>query len=138
MNSDNKLIDMPAGKENTTNCSVPFGAVSEGNGYLVFLSAMKHEVLATISSTSSNLGIDANCLRMKSMAEDIINLWPHSNPHVPIQQVLSTPVLPKKLRSPAEEGGRLAGKQVWLNAGLLEAINVQFLGKMGGRFLIIT
>ena len=111
VNSDNKLLDMPSGKENTTNCSVPFAAVSEGSGYLVFLSAMKSEVLAIVSSSSNNhQGIGASCLRVRSMAEDIINLWPHSMPHMPIQQVLSTPVPSKKLRSPTDEGGRLAGE----------------------------
>ena len=109
VNSENKLLDMPAGKENTTNCSVPFAAASEGNGYLVFLSAMKFEVLAIVSPLSNSQGIGASCLRVRSMAEDIINLWPHSIPHMPIQQVLTAPEPSKKLRSPTDEGGRLAG-----------------------------
>ena len=109
VNSDNNILDMPAGKENTTNCSVPFAAVSEKNGYLVFLSAMKQEVLATVSLSSDNNAANMNCLRVKSMTEEIVNLWPHSIPYMPIQNVLGSAAPTKKLRGPTDEGGRLAG-----------------------------
>jgi hypothetical protein len=50
-------------------------------GILLHLAAMKQEVLATVTSSASDMNSgfdDTNCHRMKTMAQDVINLWPHS------------------------------------------------------------
>lgn len=114
VNTDNALLDMPSGKEDTTNCSVPFASVSVGNGLLLHIAAMKQEVLGTITS-STGYGDTTNCVRMRTMSEDILNRWPHSKPHVPVNEVLNGSPPPSKLRSPTDEGGRLAvsGEDGW-------------------------
>jgi hypothetical protein len=54
-------------------------------GILLHLAAMKQEVLAMVTSSASDMNTnsasgfdDTNCHRMKTMAQDVINLWPHS------------------------------------------------------------
>ena len=49
INTDDELMDMPAGKENTTLCTVPMGVMKSNDGYLMQLTSLQSELLAVVS-----------------------------------------------------------------------------------------
>lgn len=112
VNNENVLFDVPCGKEETANCTAPFGVISEGNGVLVHLTAMKQEVIGIVSSSS---GPTSTCSRALSLSQDILNRWAHTQPHVPVTEVVNSPPVQARLRGPTDEGGRIAvsGENGW-------------------------
>ena len=114
VNTDDSLMDIPAGKENTTLATIPFGIIRKSNGELLQLAALQSEVLAVISDPK--YGQSPSCTRLITMAEDIIDKWAHSVPHVPVDSILQTaPPDKSSMRGRADEGGRVAisGKNGW-------------------------
>lgn len=112
VNSEDLLFDMPKGKENTVNCTSPFGAMSE-RGILLLHAAMRQEVLAIVSSpegsssstATTGYALSTNCMRAKSLVNELLNHWAHSNPPIPISAILSSvssSTAPPKLRSPTD------------------------------------
>mmetsp|Transcript_21535 Transcript_21535/g.31287 ORF Transcript_21535/g.31287 Transcript_21535/m.31287 type:complete len:870 (+) Transcript_21535:112-2721(+) len=114
INTDDTMIDIPAGKENTTTCSVPLGIIKQKDGDLLHIAGMQNEVLAVVSDPQ--YGVSPSCTRLVTLAEDVLDKWAHSVPHVKPQDVISFPSPSRdNLRGRAEEGGRIAisGKNGW-------------------------
>lgn len=113
VNTDDELMDMPAGKENTTTCTVPMGILKSSDGYLMQLTSLQSELLAVVSDPK--YGQSPACMQVITMADDIIDKWAHSVPHVPVEEIMSRSSEEKKLRGRAEEGGRVAlsGRNGW-------------------------
>ena len=82
------MSDLPAGKENTTMCTTPLAVIKQNDGFLLQLAAQSSEVLLIASSSSKEPSM--YCVRLQTMIDDIIDQWPHSQPHIPVSTVLST------------------------------------------------
>lgn len=91
VNQDDTLPDTNAGKENTTMCTAPFATVKESDGKLVQLTAATGEVLViaheSLEEDFRQSASQSSCIRLHTLAEDIIDQWPHSVPHIPIDTV---------------------------------------------------
>jgi hypothetical protein len=114
VNTDDKIIDLPAGKENTTQCTVPISIIKQSDGELLQLAALQSEVLAVVSDPK--YGQSPSCTRLITMAEDILDKWAHSIPHVPVNAVMAAHAPDKgDMRGTVDEGGRIAvsGKNGW-------------------------
>eukprot|EP01034_Spumella_vulgaris_P021759 gene21759-27815_t len=114
VNSDNELIDMPAGKEQTGDCSMPMGVAKDVDASLTHLAARTNELWVIVSESST--GMSAACARVNTLAEEIVDRWSHSVPSMGVTQVLqSKPPDNSKLRGVTEEGGRIAisGENGW-------------------------
>lgn len=114
VNTEDKIIDLPAGKENTTQCTVPFSIIKQSDGELLQLAALQSEVLAVVSDPK--YGQSPSCTRLITMAEDILDRWAHSIPHVSVDTVMAARAPDKgDMRGTVDEGGRLAvsGKNGW-------------------------
>jgi hypothetical protein len=128
---------MPAGRENTTSCTVPLGVLKSSDGYLMQLTSLQSELLAVVSGAlciklwikfllhflipfvltraDPKYGQSPACLQVVSMADDLIDKWAHSVPHVPIDEIMERSNDEKEFRGRAEEGGRVAlsGRNGW-------------------------
>jgi hypothetical protein len=49
VNTDDELMDLPAGKENTSSCTTPMGVLKASDGYLMQLTSLQSELLAVVS-----------------------------------------------------------------------------------------
>jgi len=61
-------------------------------------------------------GMTSACSRLRDLAEDVLDNWPHSVPPMPLTEVISSKFSEKaKTRGVTEEGGRLAvsGRNGW-------------------------
>jgi hypothetical protein len=114
INTDDTVMDIPAGKENITACTAPYGIMRAGAGELLHIAALQSEVLVLVSDPI--YGQSPACASLQLVAEDVLDRWAHSVPPVALQRVLSTPS-PRKdnLRGRADEGGRIAisGQNGW-------------------------
>lgn len=107
VNTDNSIIDMPAGKEDTSKATAPMGIMKFSDGDLLMISSAEGEILATVSDPK--YGASPVCSRLVTMADDIIDRWAHSIPFVESQTVLSNPSSEnQQLRGDVDEGGRVA------------------------------
>ena len=91
VNQDNTIPDTSAGKENTTTCTTPFATMRESDGTLLQLTATSNEVIL-MSHESTEEGFRSSksqsaCIRLHTLSEDIIDQWPHSVPHIPVDTV---------------------------------------------------
>jgi hypothetical protein len=59
VNTDDELIDMPAGKENTSLCTVPMGVLKATDGYLMQLTSLQSELLAVVSGEQLSVRLSA-------------------------------------------------------------------------------
>ena len=126
--------DLPAGKENTSNCKVPVAMANFTDLDLVYTHAgdrggVQATRLGTIPEVYAiSVGEDqsSSCNKMQSIFEDIMDAWPHSFPHFSVNEILypnSPPGTegdndivgnslqarePFKQRKTIDEGGRLA------------------------------
>jgi hypothetical protein len=121
VNSDNDLLDMPAGKENTQDCSASLGLVRAQDGDFLHLAARTNEVWLVVSASQSagkNSGeLSAACQRVVHMVEDLVDKWPHTVPPLSVQQIKSNKAPDQtKIRGLTEEGGRVAlsGENGWV------------------------
>lgn len=113
VNTDDQLVDMPAGRESTTAATVPTGIIRLSDGELMLISNSKSEVLATVSDPK--YGVSPVCTRLINLADDLIDRWSHSIPHVPVNSVILSKSNNNKLRGEIDEGGRvaIAGQNGW-------------------------
>lgn len=120
VNTDDEMIDMPAGKENTDQSTVPLGLVRWTEGEYIHLAARTNEVWAILSDnqgTEGDDGFSPACQRLMHVVEDVVDKWPHSVPALAVAQIKSNrPPDQTKLRGLTEEGGRLAmsGENGWV------------------------
>lgn len=107
VNTDNEIVEMPAGKESTAKATAPMGLMRFSDGDLLMISNAKGEILATVSDPK--YGSSPVCTRLVTMADDIIDRWSHSVPHVDSKSVLSNPTSDNlQMRGEVDEGGRVA------------------------------
>lgn len=113
INSENQLFDIPFGKEDISQCNIPISVAKESESNLVLLEAFTNEVIGMIQIASNRLS--TTCLRIQTMIDDILDLWPHSRPFIPIPNILNMTPETLVTRSIADEGGRLAlsGSNGW-------------------------
>lgn len=115
VNTDETLMELPAGKDNTTSCVTPMAALRATDGALLQLTAGYDQEVLLVAHTS-NSPLSTTCTRAVTMVEDVVDQWAHSVPHTSVSTVLSTKAPGKdKLRPPADEGGRIAvgGENGW-------------------------
>jgi hypothetical protein len=114
INTEDALLDIPAGKENITACTAPYGVMKSLSGELLHIVALQSEVLVLFSDPLH--GRSPACSTLQVLSEDLLDKWAHSVPPVPTQRVLSAPP-PRKdnLRGKVDEGGRIAisGQNGW-------------------------
>lgn len=113
VNTDNELIDMPAGKEKVSDISMPLGIVREGDAALLHLAAKTNDVWVILSDSVT--GVSPACDRIVNLAEDLVDKWPHSVPALSSAQILQNKPPDTKPRGLTEEGGRIAisGENGW-------------------------
>lgn len=97
VNTDNELIDMPAGKEKVSDISMPLGIVREGDAALLHLAAKTNDVWVILSDSVT--GVSPACDRIVNLAEDLVDKWPHSVPALSSAQILQNK--PPDVRSAA-------------------------------------
>jgi len=116
VNTDNEFLDLPSGKESTDACTSPFALIRDVDGRLIHMEALKASELIAIVSSSSSPMTDA-CQQVQTLAEDIIDSWPHSVPVISQADLLTSLATrtPLKSRGLADEGGRVAlgGENGW-------------------------
>jgi hypothetical protein len=88
VNNDNEMIDLPSGKEKTTECTAPFGLMKQEDGHFLHLASRTNEVWAIISD--STMGMSTSCDKVASLVEDLIDRWPHSVPPIPTTKILQS------------------------------------------------
>ena len=114
VNTDDTLVDMPAGNEKVDSVTAPFGIMRFSDGELALITNVKNEVLAVVSDPK--YGMSPVCTRLVTLADDIIDRWSHTIPYVETSKILSAPSSGKdKLRGDVDEGGRvaIAGQNGW-------------------------
>jgi hypothetical protein len=114
INTDDSLLDMPAGKENTNDCTNSLAIMKESDGNLLHMAAMQGEVFSFFSDSRN--GLSPACIQAQTITDDIMDRWAHSVPHEKTSSILTnTPPGKDKLRGMTEEGGRLAvsGENGW-------------------------
>jgi len=114
VNTENNVMEMPAGRENTTACTVPMAVISESNGSLLHVVSRNSEVFAVLSDPASDSHFSPSCNKLLALASSIVDRWTHSIPMLSVNHILNAPV-PTKKRSKVEEGGRIAlsGENGW-------------------------
>jgi hypothetical protein len=132
VNTDEEIIDMPSGKEKTTDCTVPFGIMkaSEGSvtlsfcksslfkyslGQYLHLAARTNEVWGILTDVNS-LPVSPVCGKLLSISDNLIDRWPHSVPALSAKAILQNkPPDQSQIRGLTEEGGRVAlsGENGW-------------------------
>ena len=68
---------------------------------------MKNDVFAILSDPKFN-GYSPSCIRLKNLAEEIIDRWPYSVPYLSVNDIMAQPTPARKVRGRTEEGGRVA------------------------------
>ena len=116
VNKDDELLDMPAGKEDTSNCSslMMHSRVSDAGMLQVATATSQVELLSVLSPTAPDLS--DRCEDIRGLAEDIIDRWQHSIPPISTDEILSPgATVPDLVRSMKDEGGRVAvsGENGW-------------------------
>eukprot|EP01035_Chromulina_nebulosa_P018298 gene18298-23981_t len=123
VNNDNTLTDLPSGKESTNTCNIPFAVARENEASLIHLSAITNEVLGFVYSSST--GLTSHCVRVQSLVDELLDLWPHTVPYLSIDQLSeeNSPVM-SEIRRLSEDGGRLAlsGENGWVFFDYLQAM----------------
>lgn len=91
VNTDDEVIDMPAGKENTADSSVPLGLLRFSEGEYLHLAARSNEAWAILGDATASGedgdGLSPTCRRLSHIVEDIVDKWPHSMPPLTAQQI---------------------------------------------------
>ena len=118
VNTDDTLLDMPAGKEVTSGVHIPVGLARSNETALVQLTATPgSEVLAVVADPVD--GVTPQCQRVTALVEEIVDAWPHSVPSMSLrdiqQSLQSQAQRAPQLRGLTEEGGRVAvgGSNGW-------------------------
>lgn len=116
VNTEDEVIDMPAGRENPGESPPPLGIMRSSEGDYLHLAARTNEVWMVIHENAGEGGLSASCQRAVHAVEDIIDKWPHSVPPLSVQQVRSNKAPDQDaIRGLTEEGGRVAlsGENGW-------------------------
>ena len=86
VNTENEIIEMPAGKEKTTECTMPFGIMRNIDGQFLHTAARSNDVWAVIYDQTENMS--PTCEKTVAIAEDLIDKWPHSVPPLTVQKIM--------------------------------------------------
>ncbi len=86
VNQNNELIDLPAGKESTNDCTKPFAVTKESDTTLWFQAGYSNEILALISDPI--IGYTSDCIQLQGLVEDILEKWAHSVPRMELSAIL--------------------------------------------------
>lgn len=117
INTENVLLDMPAGKENTSQCTIPTGSINEISGSMIYMTSSVSEVWAVLSSdTSTERGLSEACRVVMNKSTDLLDRWPYSVPKLAPREILRSPPLDTtQVRKLADIGGRVAisGENGW-------------------------
>jgi hypothetical protein len=125
VNTEEKLDDMQKGKaDDITDCHAPTAIVHEEAGTLLHVATLKvsqrgdyspdgpktasPEVLALVGDDAS---LSPSCERLRSLMDELVDVWPHSVPRLTTGQLLSEDqrkTVSNHPRPQADEGGRLA------------------------------
>eukprot|EP01040_Poterioochromonas_malhamensis_P010052 gene10052-10926_t len=116
VNTEDVIVDLPAGKERTDECVTPFGVMKSSEGNYLHLAAKTNEVWAVLTENGEGEKVAGACEQLLTVLEDLIDRWPHSVPHLPVPTILKNkPPDQSKVRGLTEEGGRVAlsGENGW-------------------------
>lgn len=83
INTENEIIEMPTGRENTNDCTVPFGMLKNEDGHYLHIAARTNEIWAVVYDAMT-----PTCEKTLMLAEDLIDKWPHSVPPLPVQKII--------------------------------------------------
>lgn len=126
VNTDEELLDMPAGKEKTDGCNVPIGLLKLKDGNFLQQTSRGVDPIYVIASPYTPSSGDSTaskdevilpeeeagrlaCERLQQLSEDLLDKWPHSIPSLSVTQILAIkPPDQSKVRGLTEEGGRVA------------------------------
>lgn len=120
VNTEDDLIDMPSGKENTQDSKTPIGILRFNEGEYLHLAARTNEVWSIISDNlgaEDDDGFSPACQRLMHVVEDVVDKWPHSVPPLSVAQIKANqPPDQTRIRGLTEEGGRMAlsGENGWV------------------------
>ena len=114
VNSVDGTMELPSGKEDVSQATVPMGIIRENDGSLMQLVSSKSDVFGMLTDPKQD-GFTPSCNRIRTVIEDMIDKWPHSVPHVSIDDIIGAPAPSKRVRSRSEDGGRVAisGENGW-------------------------
>ena len=128
VNTDDELLDLPKGRENTQDLNDIFATLRASEGGMIHLSTMlgtsnddntpniPQEVLAVVSSEDEDEIQTGACGYIRDITEDIVNRWPHSVPAMPLDTIFETNAdTYSNVRGERDEGGRVAvaGQNGW-------------------------
>jgi len=128
--------DMPCGKEITSDCKVPIAMSNFSDTDLVLTHAadrplgdMLFKKFPEIFALRGGVRMNPACVKIQTIFEDVVDAWPHSEPHIPLDNVMFPLGVadkgaegnslqsrePFKVRKTADEGGRIAvsGENGW-------------------------
>ena len=86
VNQNDDLIDLPAGKETTNDCTKPFAITKDSDTALWLQAGLTNEILAVISDPI--IGYTSDCIQLQGLVEDILEKWSHSLPRMELQAIL--------------------------------------------------